>query len=238
MAGSDLGWLTARPIAHRGFHDAAAGRPENSLAAFQAAIESDYAIECDLHPASDGIPVVFHDHRLERLTGAPGVVRDRSSGELGRMRLLGTAEPIPTLPALLDLVDGRVPLVIELKHVEGRDSGFAAAVVNSLIAYNGPVALMSFDAALITDIRATGTDIPRGWIGEGDNGTNLKHLDAIAKLGVEFVSYNIDHLPTAAMTFARAALKLPLICWTVRTPDQHEKARLLTDQITFEGFSA
>jgi glycerophosphoryl diester phosphodiesterase len=238
MSAGTLGWLTERPIAHRGFHDRAAGRPENSLAAFLAAVENSYAIECDLHPAADGVPVVFHDADLRRLAGEPAAVRDLTSMELGRMRLLGTDEHIPTLDEMLTLVGGRVPLIIELKHVEARDAGFAAAVVERLKDYHGPAALMSFDAALLADVNASGAAMPRGWIGEGSDATNLDHLNAIAKLGVDFVSYNIDDLPTAAMTFARAVLNLPLICWTVRTPEQREKARLLTDQITFEGFTA
>ena len=120
-----LRWLTARPIAHRGFHDLRRGRPENTLAAFDAAVEARYAIECDLHISADGVPVVFHDDELERLTGEPGAVRDRTAAELGDLRVAGTGEWIPTLDELLALVGGRVPLVIELKHVPGRDAGLA-----------------------------------------------------------------------------------------------------------------
>ena len=109
-----LRWLTARPIAHRGFHDISRGLPENSLAAFEAAAAAHYAIECDLHPSADGVPVVFHDLSLERLTGDPRSVRDVTVAELGNLRLAGTSEWIPTLDELLALGDrgrGRLPLM-------------------------------------------------------------------------------------------------------------------------------
>src|SRR6185503_20749771 len=129
MKRNRLRWLTARPIAHRGYHDIRRGRPENTLAAFDAAVEARYSIECDLHISADGIPVVFHDEGLERLTGETGSVRDRTAAELGDLRIAGTGAWIPTLDELLALVTGRVPLVMELKNVPGRDAGLAFEVV-------------------------------------------------------------------------------------------------------------
>ena len=237
-ANRDLGWLTARPIAHRGYHDLRSGRPENSLAAFAAAIDSHYAIECDLHPSSDGVPIVFHDDKLDRLTPERGPVRDRTAAELARLPLAGTEERIPTLDRMLELVDGRMPLVIELKHIKGRDGGFAASVVNRLRRYQGPAALMSFDTGLIADMRAADPAVPRGLTAEGDMRATLRHLSAMVSLKVDFVSYRIDHLPTAAPTLARTLFGIPLICWTVRTPAQLQRARQWSDQITFEGFAA
>lgn len=236
MPATNLAWLTERPIAHRGLHDLAAGRPENSLAAFAAAVERGYAIECDLHPAADRVPMVFHDDTLERLTGERHDVRDRSAAELRRLALLGTGETIPLLDDLLDLVDGRVPLVIELKSVAGRDAGFAAIVAERLKRYRGPAAVMSFDAGLIADLRAAAPDLPCGLTAEGDAGRALRHLRTVLAHRVAFISYRIEDLPTPAPLFARSVLGLPLICWTVRSPAQLEKARRWTDQITFEGF--
>lgn len=231
-------WLTARPIAHRGFHDLARGRPENSLPAFDAAIQSGYAIECDLHPSADGVPVVFHDDDLGRLTGEAGCVRDRTAAELRRRTLLGTREWIPTLEELLQLTEGRVPLVIELKHMPGRDAGFARAVVDRLKRYHGPAALMSFDHALIADVRAAAPDLPRGLTAEGDWRTGPDHLKAVLRLGVDFISYRIHDLPTPLPVFARRVLRIPLICWTVRNSADLSRAKAWTDQITFEGFAA
>lgn len=237
MKRQKLRWLTARPIAHRGFHDLSRGRPENSLAAFEAAVAAHYAIECDLHFAADGVPVVFHDDELDRLTGETGNVRDRTSAELGDLRLLGTGEWVPTLEELLGTVAGRAPLLIELKHMPGRDSGFAWSVVHMLKHYDGPAALMSFDPMLIEDVKAAGPDLPRGLTAEGDWRTARGHLATILRLKVDFVSYSIEDLPTALPLFANKVLGIPLISWTVRRPDQLDKAARWTDQITFEGFS-
>ncbi|HEX2257469.1 MAG TPA: glycerophosphodiester phosphodiesterase family protein [Afifellaceae bacterium] len=231
-----LRWLTARPIAHRGLHDLARGRPENSLAAFEAAVEGRYAIECDLHPAGDGVPVVFHDDDLYRLTGEEGGVRDRAAVELGKLRLAGTQEWVPTLEQLLAAVEGRVPLLIELKHMAGRDQGFAAAVVEALRRYDGPVALMSFDAALVADVKAAAPELPRGLTAGGDWRKGGEQFRAIRTLEADFISYSIDDLPTWAPVVANRILGIPLICWTVRNPAQLAKAKAWTDQITFEGF--
>jgi glycerophosphoryl diester phosphodiesterase len=232
-----LHWLTARPIAHRGYHDIARGRPENSLAAFDAAVKARYAIECDLHLAADSVPVVFHDADLERLTGAQGCVRDLSSAELGDLRIAGTSEWIPTLDELLRLVEGRVPLVIELKHMDGRDAGLAWQVAERLKRYHGPAAAMSFDAALIADLKAADANLPRGLIAQGNWRPGIVHLRAALRLGVDFISYAIDDLPTPMPILARQLLGIPLICWTVRTPEQWKKALIWADQITFEGFA-
>lgn len=236
MKRNGLAWLTHRPIAHRGLHDLGQDRPENSLAAFEAACAAGYAIECDLHPSADGIPMVFHDDELDRLTDTEGSVRDRTAAELGLMQLVRTGERIPRLDEMLSLVGGRVPLVIELKHVPGRDNGFARAVVDRLKDYDGPAALMSFDAALVVEVKASGAKIPCGFTACGDRHDAREHLKAIAQLQADFVSYAIDDLPTPAPIFARRVLGIPLICWTVRTPEQHRKAQIWTDQITFEGF--
>ncbi|MGQ7792946.1 glycerophosphodiester phosphodiesterase family protein [Faunimonas sp. B44] len=231
-----LRWLTERPIAHRGLHDLAAGRPENTITAFRAAISHDYAIECDVHPAADGIPVVFHDDDLERLTGRRGSVRDHGVDELARLSILGSSETVPTLDHVLAVVHGRVPLLVELKSVPGRDAGFAAAVAERLKHYEGPVAAMSFEPALIADLRQAAPLLPRGLTAEGDYRAALGHLRTILGEHVHFVSYAYDDLPTLAPLFARRVLGLPLVSWTIRAPDEMEKARRWSDQITFEGF--
>ncbi len=101
------------PIAHRGLHGP--GVPENSMAAFRAAIAAGYGIECDIQRASDGTALVFHDDDLPRLTGAEGLVSALGIDALSQLRIMGSAEPIPTLAELLDEVAGRVPLLIEIK---------------------------------------------------------------------------------------------------------------------------
>jgi glycerophosphoryl diester phosphodiesterase len=232
----DLRWLTGRPIAHRGLHDRRGARPENSLAAFSAAVAAHYAIECDVHLSADGVPVVFHDDELGRLTDASGSVRDRTAAELGDLRLLGTKEWIPTLDELLQLVEGRVPLVIELKHLPGRDGGLALGVLERMRRYGGPAALMSFDTGLIGALKTAGAHLPVGLVAEGNWRRATRHWRAIRRLDVDFVSYRIRDLPTPLPWLARRLLGLPLICWTVRTPEELAVAKRWTDQMTFEGF--
>jgi glycerophosphoryl diester phosphodiesterase len=232
-----LRWLTARPIAHRGFHDLALGRPENSLAAFEAAAGAHYGIECDLHPSADGVPVVFHDFSLKRLTGDPRQVRELTASELGNLRLSGTPEWIPTLDELLTLLEGRVPLLLELKHVPHRDAGLAWAVVDRLKRYAGPAAVMSFSGTLIADVRAANPHLPRGLTAQGNLKRAVAHFRAARRLGVDFISYRAGDLPTPMPVIARQLFGLPLICWTVRTRDELAKARRWADQVTFEGFA-
>jgi glycerophosphoryl diester phosphodiesterase len=237
MKRNRLRWLTARPIAHRGYHDIRRGRPENTLAAFDAAVAARYAIECDLHIAADGVPVVFHDDELARLTGEPGSVRDLTAAELGDLRIAGTGEWIPTLDELLALVAGRVPLVMELKTVRGRDFGLAVEVVDRLKGYAGPAALMSFDPGLISEVKVADPTLPRGLTAMGNWRWGFEHLRTALALGVDFVSYSVDDLPTPMPIVARRVFNLPLICWTVRTKPQLQKAEKWADQITFEGFA-
>ena len=231
-----LRWLTARPIAHRGLHDRAHGRPENTLAAFDAAAARHYAIECDLHISADGVPIVFHDDDLERLTGEKGAVRDCTAAQLGDLRVLGSREWIPTLDEMLQLVGGRVPLVLELKHVPGRDAGLAFVVAELLRDYPGPAALMSFEPGLIAEVKAADPSLPRGFVAAGRWRTGPRYFREVLALSVDFISYAINDLPTPMPVIAHRVLGIPLICWTVRTKAELAKARRWTDQITFEGF--
>lgn len=238
MTRNRLHWLTDRPIAHRGFHDRSRGRPENTLAAFSAAIARRYAIECDLHISADGVPMVFHDDTLERLTGETGDLRERTAAELARLRIHRTAEHVPTLDEMLQLVAGQVTLLLELKCVPGRDAGLAFAVAERLRRYGGPAAVMSFDPGLIAETRVCDPNLPRGLTAEGNWREAGKLFRAAMELGADFVSYSIDDLPTPMPLVSRYVLGLPLICWTVRTEAQRRKAAKWTDQITFEGFEA
>ena len=209
-------------------------KPENSLAAFRAAIENDYAIECDLQISADGVPVVFHDDRLDRLTGESGPVRGRTAAELAKINILNSSETIPTLSDMLEYVAGAVPLVIELKSFAGKNDGFAQAVANELRNYPGPAAVMSFDGDLGAAMMAAAPDLPVGLVAEGGLAATIVHLTAIIRHGFHFVSFSLTDLPAPAPLIARWVLGLPLICWTVRTPQDAAKARRWTEQMTFE----
>jgi len=232
---NSIDWIRRRPIAHRGLHDKSAGRMENSLSAARAAVEAGYAIEVDLHPSNDGVPMVFHDDQLDRLTDMKGAFRAHKADDLGQIHLGGTADTVPTLNQLLELVDGEVGLVLELKGIAGEDAGFVQAVLNTLKDYGGPVAIMSFNHWLLEDARKLNTGVPVGLTAEGNEKLYQLHTDTVQRLGLEFVSYGIDDLPNRFVREFREAGS-PVISWTIKNRELAAKSALYADQITFEGF--
>ena len=231
----DVKALIAQPIAHRGRHDGNKSVWENTLSAFQAAIDEGFAIECDLQYAADAVPVVFHDAGMSRLCNIKGDVRAKSSAELSLISVGGTKDKVPSLKQLLALVRGRVPLVLELKGREGDDDGFAAAVLEELEDYEGPVALMSFDHWLLRDLRELECPRPVGLTAEGTKAADFEMHDEMISLGMDFISYNIMHLPNDYITLQRSK-DIPVISWTVRSREQQAHSEANADQITFEGF--
>ena len=156
-----LDWLTARPVAHRGLHDAAGGIVENTASAFSAAVAGGYAIECDLQLSADGEAMVFHDDRLGRLTGRDDAVKSLSAAELKAIAFRATPDRMLTLGELCDLVAGRVTLVLELKSHFDRETALAARVAAVLEGYAGPVAAMSFDPVMVKRLQAAASGLPR-----------------------------------------------------------------------------
>jgi glycerophosphoryl diester phosphodiesterase len=235
MAGP-LPWLVRRPIAHRGFHDLNRTRWENTLSAFSAAIERGYAIECDVHLAADGVPVVFHDDKLERLTGRDGHLHERTSEELSRMAIGGTQDHVPTLRQMLDLVAGRVPVVIELKGSAGKDDGLVAKVAEVLADYGGDAAIMSFDHWLVREFAGQAPGLPRGLTACGSAEPDMEAHFSMLAHDIHFVSYNVGELPNRFVSFVRDRLALPVITWTVRDLAAAKRTFAHADQMTFEGF--
>lgn len=231
----DLAWLTAQPIAHRGYHDMNKTVWENTLSAFSRAADAGFAIECDLQFTTDSVPVVFHDSDMERLCSIKGDVRAKTAAELGMMSVGGTKDRIPTLKQLLHLVKGRVPLVLELKGRKGDDEGFAGAVLEVLEGYQGHVALMSFDHWLLKDLKALGAPQPLGLTAEGVKPETFFIHEEAMQLGLDFISYFHGHLPNSFITKERA-LGRPVITWTVRDQDAVTHTFAEADQMTFEGF--
>jgi len=233
---SELAWLTERPIAHRGLHDMNDRIWENTLSAFARAVEHGYAIECDVHLTADGIPVIFHDDTLSRLTGTDGFVWQRTAAEMAALRIGGTADHPPRLSEMLDLVGGRVPLVIELKGIPGHDDGLVQAVAAALAGYRGRVALMSFDHWLIRQFRLHAPGYPIGLTAWGDQQHEIEAHFSMLAHGIDFVSYSVVHLPNPFVTFLREKLAMPIITWTVRDAEWMNHTFAQADQMTFEGF--
>lgn len=232
----DISWLTRRPIAHRGFHDMNKTRWENTLPAFEAAAEKGFAIECDVHLSSDGVPVIFHDQGLGRLTGTEGLIWQRTAAEMAALRIGGTTDHVPALKEMLDLVGGRVPLVIELKGIPGRDAGLVELVCGMLDAYRGEAAIMSFDHWLIRQFPAHAKGIPTGLTAYGSKDHEAEAHFSMLAYGISFTSYSVTELSNRFVTFVRDRLGMPVITWTVRDRKAVETTFAQADQMTFEGF--
>lgn len=242
MAGLD--WLVARPVAHRGLHDAKQSVIENTPSAFAAAITSRYGIECDLQVSADGEAMVYHDDALGRLTEGHGRLAAMTAAELKRVSFKATADRMITLGELCELVAGRAALVIELKSRFDGDRRLAARVAKVLSAYRGPAAAMSFDAAQIVALRAIAPRLPRGLVAEswrrGRSFAAAKR--ALAGCGhalrahPQFIAYSVTDLPAALPMIARKLLRLPVLAWTVRNAEERQKADHYADQMIFEGF--
>lgn len=231
---SGIGWIKKTPVAHRGLHDGNKLVWENTLAAFSAAMKGGFPIECDLHLTKDGVPVVFHDSPLKRLTGEEGHARDLTAKQICSLNVGGTAERVPTLDEMLSHVGGRVPLVIELKGDEGHDDGLVKAVAKSLSNYRGKAAIMSFDHHLIRQFAKHAPDVPGGLTAEGIKDADIEAHFSMLAHAISFVSYSVHHLPNRFITTVRSKLKMPVITWTVRSQADLEKTYAEADQATFE----
>ncbi len=228
-------WIKELPVAHRGYHDLNNAVWENTLSAFSRAVEAGFAIECDLHYASDAVPVIFHDEDLERLCNLKGDVRERTSQELGLIAVGGTKDKVPTLKQLLHLVKGKVPLVLELKGREADDEGFAEAVLDVLEGYEGKVALMSFDRWLLKDLRELNSAYPIGLTANGNTPEEYATHENAMEIGLDFISYYYADLPNPFIAGQRDK-GIPVITWTVRDGEARKHTFENADQMTFEGF--
>ncbi|MBI1201384.1 MAG: glycerophosphodiester phosphodiesterase [Rhodopseudomonas sp.] len=243
-----LDWLTARPIAHRGLHDAAAGLIENTATAFSAAIAQGYAIETDLQISADGEAMVHHDDALGRLTDGTARLADLSAAALKSVRFKNTADRILTLGELCDLVAGRTTLVIELKSLHDGNRRLVERTAQVLANYGGPVAVMSFDPAMIEALRAIAPGITRGVVAErhydhpewdrlsGTEKRRMAFLLHTPHTRPHFIAYAVRDLPSPAPWIARNLFGRPLLTWTVRDAADRERATRWADQIIFEGW--
>ena len=246
----DLDWLTARPIAHRGLHDAANGIIENTASAAAAAIAGRYGIETDLQISRDGEAMVYHDAALGRLTDGAGALRELAAAELKRVPFRSTGDRMMTLGDLLDLVAGRATLVIELKSRFDGDLRLATRAAAVLASYRGPFAVMSFDPAPIAELRRIAPSIERGIVAERHYGSaewdfleaaqrrELAFLLHAPRSRPAFLAYRVGDLAAVAPRAARLMFGLPLLTWTVRSADDRAMAARFADQMIFEGFRA
>ncbi|MGL4396058.1 MAG: glycerophosphodiester phosphodiesterase family protein [Hyphomicrobium sp.] len=239
-----------RPIAHRGLHNDRRGLIENTLPAFEAALHKGYGIECDLRPAAGGLPIVFHDETLNRLVAGKGGVHRLTPADLKRLRYRGADTHIATFAELLDLVRGRVPLLVEIKSEwTPPNMAFLAEIARLSRAYRGPLALMSFDPAVLVPFVETAPRVPRGIVSGryGAKGwwtrkisqtraARLRDLLESEPVQPSFYAYDVSALPTPVTRYVREVAGLPLFTWTVRTERDRKRAEHWADAPIFEGF--
>ncbi len=235
------------PLAHRGLH----GReiPENSRAAVLAAISAGYGIELDLQLSADGVPMVFHDYNLKRMTGINGPVQAKTSQQLKEL-FLPNGEPVPTLAEILELAQGKAPLLLELKDQDGAlgtNIGALEEATAKLVApCQGPLALMSFNPHSVYALANAVPDIPRGLVTDRFYKSDwqlvpekrlaeLRGIPDLDRCGANFISHNHKALDMPVIAGIRQS-GLPVLCWTIKTPAQEENARKKADNITFEGY--
>lgn len=251
MTKLDNGFFT-KPISHRTLHDITDGRPENSFEGALAAIDAGYAIEIDLQLSSDGVAMVFHDYDLERLTGKKGFVQNRPAAELSRIQLLHGERTIPKFDEFLNVIDGRVPLLVELKAQNltlGEETDdMVNAVKDCVDEYTGALAFMSFNPHMMETFARILPEYPRGlvtdpytkddWPMIGDDRRDaLARIPDYDSVGASFISHNVNDLQSDAVAKIKDQGGA-IFCWTVRSKAQEAEARKIAQNVTFEKYLA
>lgn len=230
-------WLTQWEYAHRGLHQE--GAPENSLAAAEGAIAAGMGIECDIQMSADGVPMVFHDWDLPRLTGTAGLAAMVSADAFEALNLLGTDQHPVRLGRFLEAIAGRVPLLIEIKSMPGYDVARSCRQVSLLLAdYAGHFAVMSFDPRVAAWFAAEAPHMTRGLVGTDSlqNGFAGVWRDpsVLAEAQPEFLAVDVRDLTRSEAAAWRAGGK-PLLTWTVRSPETRATGLAHADALIAEG---
>lgn len=230
------GWLTERPFAHRGLHDRLS-RPENSLAAFDAAASAGYGVELDVHLSKDGIPIVIHDDDLLRVTGDPRKASEVRVAELAAIPLIGSEERIPTLRQALIVIDSRVPVLIEVKNPE-EIGPLEDAVSDAIADYEGDIAIMSFNPFIVAHFRQSSPGTLRGQLSSRLKGEDVSWYERIVlrtlmmnwKSRPDFVAYDLNAMPSPT-TFMQRLRGRTLLAWTVDNAADAAKAERIADNV-------
>lgn len=246
--GRALDFVTARPIAHRGLHDREAGVVENTASAFAAAMARGYAIECDVQITRDGEAVVFHDGHVDRVLDGSGLVRELTAAEMQALAVRESGDRVQTLGQLLAQIKGETPLIIELKSKWDGDMRLVQRALEVLRSYDGPACLMSFDPDVIEAVARLSPGTIRGIVADRafdrfydslplKMRMELRTLSHLGRTRPDFISFHASEFPHAPIAACRAS-GMPVISWTIRSPEQARMARRYSDQITFERFLA
>ena len=233
-----------RYFAHRGLHDNASDAPENSMAAFRKAVEAGLGMELDVQVTKDGVPVVFHDFKLERICGAPGKIADSTYEELQAYTLCDSKERIPRFSELLEMVDGQVPLIVEIKAETANVS--CCGIIDSLLrAYRGPYCIESFNPMVLWWFRRNHGDVVRGQLSsnfrrEGEYWNILyfamTHLLFNFLTKPDFIAYNHKFSEEQGRRICRRLYRHPAAAWTIRSQQDLEALKGEYDVFIFDSF--
>ena len=235
-------FITKNFIAHKGLHDHIS--PENSLSAFQKAIDKNYIIECDVQLIADGTVVVFGGEQLSRMTGKDGYVKNLTKAQLEDYKLLNTDECIPTLEQVLQLVDGKVGILLDLKDNQSRVGQLEKAVCKLIRQYKGDVAVQSFNPLSLEWFAKHSPNVLRGQIACSFKGKEFKHIPLLKRMVLRkmklnkrskpnFIAYDANELPNRIV---KKFSNLPIIGWTLKSQEEYRKCFNYVDNIIFEGF--
>lgn len=237
-----ISWIKETPIAHRGLHTK--DIPENSLSAFENALKNNYAIELDVQFTKDKEIVVFHDENLKRITNDTRNIEDVNYDELKNLRLGNTNEIIPTLEEVLELVDSKVAILIEIKDCKDYIE-LSEKTYEILKGYEGNYAIQSFNPFILEWYKNNASEVVRGQLSgtftEGSESLNsfekfaLKNMLLNFKSKPNYIGYDLEGIPKSKLESLRKK-GVPIIVWTVKNKEDMEKAYKYSDNITFENF--
>lgn len=234
-------WLIDTPIAHRGLDNGSV--PENSIQSFEKAIEHNYAIELDVQLTKDNELVVFHDDNLERLTGDTRDVKDVEYKELKSLKLENTQETIPTLKEVIELVDDKVPLLVEIKDGENAEQ-LAQKTYEIMKDYKGRYAVQSFNPFILQWFKENASEVIRcqlscNFIGDQDGGLKgyekfvLKNLLLNFKSKPHVIAYDVNAVDNLSVKLLKN--KYPVVLWTIKNEEQMKTAYEKGDNIIFDN---
>ena len=235
-------------FAHRGLHDNNSMAPENSMAAFEKAVEAGYGIELDVQLTKDGVPVVFHDFTLSRMCGVPGLVKDYTFKEIRKFRLLGSDEKIPSFKEFLKMVGGRVPLIVEYKS-EDFDMRVCEKVDPMLRRYKGIYCIESFNPLILLWYRRHRPEVMRGQLSDsfihepqyrspikGASMLPFQFLLANFLSKPDFIAYNHLYEGNISRKLCRKLYKAKAAAWTIQSQEQLSRAAGEFDVFIFDSF--
>lgn len=229
--------------AHRGLHGE--GKAENSISAFRAAVERGFGIELDVRLSSDGELVVFHDDELGRVTKEEGRVDSKTASELSKIKLCGTGDGIPTFKEVLSLVDGRVPLLVEIKEDAGR-YGVTKKTVELLKDYKGKYFIESFNPLALSLVKKEMPNVLRGFLSQNFLCEKkykkpmyflLQNMLLNVVCRPDFIAFNHNHHKNGVLKLTRALFGVPTFAWTVRSLKEEDEAyKNGFDCVIFENY--